>query len=101
MKKTIYLLIAVVMLLSVAGCSAPAQPAATAAPAPASAAPAATEAPAPKLTPVDLKIGVVMKSFDEFQNALIQGAKDEAMAQGVKEENIIVLAPKNESDVMG
>lgn len=102
MKKTLYLVIAVVMLLSiVAGCSAPAQTAATAAPAPASAAPAATEAPAPQLTTADLKIGVVMKSFDEFQNALIQGAKDEAMAQGVKEENIIVLAPKNESDVMG
>ena len=103
MKKTLYLLIAVVMLLSVAGCSAPAQTAATAAPAvtAAPAAPAATEAPAPQLTPADLKIGVVMKSFDEFQNALIQGAKDEAMAQGVKEQNIIVLAPKNESDVMG
>lgn len=49
----------------------------------------------------DLKIGVIMKSFDEFQTALINGAVDQAVAMGVKKENVITLAPKSESDVAG
>lgn len=49
--------------------------------------------------PEDIKIGIVMKSFDEFQNAVIAGAKDTAIEMGVKEENIIALAPEDESGV--
>lgn len=55
----------------------------------------------PSQSPSDLKIGVVMKSFDEFQTAVINGAIDQAVQMGVKKENIITLAPKSESDVMG
>jgi len=42
-----------------------------------------------------------MKSFDEFQNQVIEGATDQAVKLGVKKENIIALAPKNESDLYG
>jgi ribose transport system substrate-binding protein len=49
----------------------------------------------------DLKIGVIMKSYDEFQTALINGAVDQAVSMGVKKENVITLAPKSESDVAG
>jgi ribose transport system substrate-binding protein len=48
------------------------------------------------LTTADLKIGIIMKSFDEYQNNMISGATDEAVSEGVKKENIIALAPKNE-----
>jgi ribose transport system substrate-binding protein len=53
------------------------------------------------LKPSDVKIGVVMKSFDEFQTALIKGTVDQAVSMGVKKENVITLAPKSESDVIG
>jgi ribose transport system substrate-binding protein len=54
-----------------------------------------------RLKASNVKIGVVMKSFDEFQTALINGAVDQAVSMGVKKENVITLAPKNESDVVG
>ena len=37
----------------------------------------------------ELKIGIIMKSSDEFQNKVVEGAKDAAMEAGVKEENCI------------
>jgi ribose transport system substrate-binding protein len=52
-------------------------------------------------SPFDLKIGIVMKSFDEFQTSLINGAKDRAIEMGVEKNNIITLAPQTESDVVG
>jgi ribose transport system substrate-binding protein len=47
-----------------------------------------------------MKIGVVMKSFDEFQQAVMDGAKDKAAEYGIPEENVITLAPATETDVM-
>ena len=89
MKKFVSMLLLVVMLTALVGCGSGSDQAA---------APSEEEA---VLTTADLKIGVVMKSFDEFQSALIKGAVDQAISMGVKEENIITLAPKNESDVVG
>lgn len=48
----------------------------------------------------DLKIGVVMKSFDEFQQAAMDGAEETAIAAGVKAENITIVAPNSESEIM-
>ncbi|MDD2533292.1 MAG: sugar ABC transporter substrate-binding protein [Eubacteriales bacterium] len=101
MKKILSLTVVLTLLVALlAGCGATATtaPAATTAAAVAEATTAATEA---GLKVEDLKIGVVMKSFDEFQTALINGAVDQAVSMGVKKENIITLAPKNESDVVG
>ncbi len=100
MKKILSLALVLTLLVALlAGCSAAATtaPAATTAAAEATAA-AATEA---TLKVEDLKIGVVMKSFDEFQTGLINGAVDQAVAMGIKKENVITLAPKSESDVLG
>jgi len=47
-----------------------------------------------------LKVGVVMKSFDEFQQSVMNGAKDAAMELGIPESNITMVAPTNEADVM-
>ncbi|MGI6169919.1 MAG: sugar ABC transporter substrate-binding protein [Christensenellales bacterium] len=47
-----------------------------------------------------MKIGVVMKSFDEFQQAVMDGAKDMAAEYGIPEENVMTLAPATETDVM-
>ncbi|MGI5849870.1 MAG: sugar ABC transporter substrate-binding protein [Christensenellales bacterium] len=100
MKKIIGLIIVLALAIALVGCGQPAPasetPASEAPTTPASKAPVSEE---PELTTADLKIGIVMKSFDEFQNAVIAGAKEEAMAQGVKEENIMALAPKNESGI--
>jgi len=48
----------------------------------------------------DLKVGVVMKSYDEFQQLVMDGAKDMALELGIAEANITLVAPNNESDVM-
>ncbi|MGL6202656.1 MAG: sugar ABC transporter substrate-binding protein [Lachnospiraceae bacterium] len=48
----------------------------------------------------DLKVGVVMKSYDEFQQLVMDGAKEAALELGIAEENITQVAPNNESDVM-
>jgi ribose transport system substrate-binding protein len=53
-----------------------------------------------KLATADLKIAVIMKSFDEFQKQVIAGATDQAVKLGVKKGNVIALAPKNESGLM-
>lgn len=48
----------------------------------------------------DVKIGVIMKSSDEFQNAVVEGAKDTAIAAGVSESNFSNVASTSESDTM-
>lgn len=48
----------------------------------------------------DLKIGVVMKSFDEFQQAVMDGAKQGAADAGIPAENVTCVAPNNESEIM-
>lgn len=93
MKRILCLLAAVSLLLALGACSKSE---------PAQSPSENTEASAPEetgLTAADLKIGIVMKSFDEFQNQVIAGATDEAVALGVKEQNIIALAPQSESGV--
>ena len=47
-----------------------------------------------------LKVGIVMKSSDEFQNAVVEGATDAAKEAGISEANIKAVAPNNESDAM-
>ncbi|WP_462384739.1 sugar ABC transporter substrate-binding protein [Intestinibacillus massiliensis] len=47
-----------------------------------------------------LKIGVVMKSFDEFQQQVIDGAKQGAKDAGIPEANVTAVAPNNESEIM-
>ncbi|MGE4549619.1 MAG: sugar ABC transporter substrate-binding protein [Intestinibacillus sp.] len=47
-----------------------------------------------------LKIGVVMKSFDEFQQAVMDGAKQAAKDAGIPEANVTCVAPNNESEIM-
>jgi ribose transport system substrate-binding protein len=81
MKKLVCLLIAAFLAISTGGTAI------------------ASAADAPD--PADLKVGVVMKSFDEFQNAVIAGVIDEAVKYGAKKENVTALAPKNESDLEG
>lgn len=46
----------------------------------------------------DLKVGIIMKSSDEFQNAVVQGATDAAIEAGIPESNIKAVAPTSESD---
>ena len=46
----------------------------------------------------ELKIGIIMKSSDEFQNKVVEGAKDAAIEAGVKEENFKAVASTSESD---
>ncbi len=46
----------------------------------------------------DIKVGIIMKSSDEFQNAVVQGATDAAVEAGIPESNIKAVAPNNESD---
>ncbi|MBQ9016609.1 MAG: sugar ABC transporter substrate-binding protein, partial [Firmicutes bacterium] len=46
----------------------------------------------------DVKIGVIMKSSDEFQNAVVQGAKDAAAEAGIT--NFSNVASTSESDTM-
>lgn len=48
----------------------------------------------------DMKVGIVVKSPDEFMNQEIAGAKDAALEAGIKEENITVVTPSSESDAM-
>lgn len=48
----------------------------------------------------NLKIGVVMKSFDEFQQAVMNGAKSAAAEAGIPEANVTCVAPNNESEIM-
>lgn len=48
----------------------------------------------------NLKVGVVMKSFDEFQQSVMDGAKDAAIELGIPEKNITMVAPTNETEVM-
>lgn len=48
----------------------------------------------------DLKVGIVMKSSDEFQNAVVQGAKDAALEAGIAESNFKAVASTSESDAM-
>lgn len=48
----------------------------------------------------DLKVGVVMKSFDEFQQAVMDGAKQGAADAGIPAENVTCVAPNNESEIM-
>ena len=48
----------------------------------------------------DMKLGIVVKSPDEFMNQEIAGAKDAALKAGIKEENITVVTPSSESDAM-
>ena len=48
----------------------------------------------------ELKIGIVMKSSDEFQNAVVEGAKAAAVEAGVPEENFTAVASNSESDSM-
>ncbi len=46
----------------------------------------------------DLKVGIIMKSSDEFQNAVVQGATDAAIEAGISKSNIKAVAPTSESD---
>lgn len=48
----------------------------------------------------DLKVGIVMKSSDEFQNAVVRGATEAAVEAGVSESNIKAVASTSESDSM-
>lgn len=48
----------------------------------------------------DLKVGVVMKSFDEFQQAVMDGAKQGAADAGIPADNVTCVAPNNESEIM-
>ncbi len=48
----------------------------------------------------ELKVGVVMKSFDEFQQAVMDGATAAAVEAGIPEENVTCVAPNNESEIM-
>ena len=48
----------------------------------------------------ELKVGVVMKSFDEFQQAVMDGATAAAVEAGIPEENVTCVAPDNESEIM-
>lgn len=97
MKKIFCVLLITVMLFSLSACSNSSSE--NSAETPTSSNSESSAQTGTKLTPADLKIGIVMKSFDEFQNQVIAGATDEAIAQGVKKENIIALAPKSESGV--
>lgn len=47
-----------------------------------------------------LKVGIVMKSFDEFQQAVIDGAKAGAKEAGIPDANVTAVAPNNESEIM-
>jgi len=101
MKRIMALVMVVALAFALVACgtSSPAAPTTAATQAQATTAEATTAAPSLQVS--DLKIGVVMKSFDEFQSALIAGAVDTAVEMGVKKENVITLAPKGESDVLG
>ena len=48
----------------------------------------------------DVKVGVIMKSSDEFQNAVVQGAKDAAEEAGIPAGNFSNVASTSESDTM-
>lgn len=48
----------------------------------------------------ELKVGVVMKSFDEFQQAVMDGATAAVVEAGIPEENVTCVAPNNESEIM-
>lgn len=45
-----------------------------------------------------LQVGIVMKSSDEFQNSVVQGARDAAIEAGVPEDSIKNVASTSESD---
>lgn len=45
-----------------------------------------------------LKVGVVMKSSDEFQNKVVEGARDAALEAGISESNFSSVASTSESD---
>lgn len=47
-----------------------------------------------------LKVGVIMKSFDEFQQNVMNGAKNAAMELGIPKGNITMVAPNNETELM-
>ena len=48
----------------------------------------------------EIKVGVVMKSSDEFQNAVVEGAKDAFIEAGGTEANFKNVASTSESDAM-
>lgn len=94
-KRLLCLLMAVTMVLGFTACGDTTEPA----PAPAP----STDNTAPADDGVDvstLKVGVVMKSFDEFQQAVMDGAVDAAIELGIPKENVTTVAPNNESEIM-
>ncbi|MEA5048099.1 MAG: sugar ABC transporter substrate-binding protein [Eubacteriales bacterium] len=104
MKKLIALLAVLMMVISVvSGCAQPAAEEAAATTEATTAEATTEEATTEEATqkPVgELKIGIVMKSSDEFQNAVVQGAKDAAIEAGIPEANFSAVASTSESDAM-
>ncbi len=48
----------------------------------------------------DLKVSLVMKSFNEFMNSVVDGARDACADYGIPDKNVSDTAPTNESDTM-
>ncbi len=48
----------------------------------------------------DLKVSIIMKSSDEFQNSVVDGARDACADYGIPDKNVSNTAPTNESDTM-
>jgi ribose transport system substrate-binding protein len=82
-KKASSMVLAVVMLLAVVACSKKTDGSAD------------TEK-----DPAKLKVGVVMKSFDEFQQQVMDGAVDMAQELGIPRQNVTLVAPNNEAELL-
>ncbi len=53
-----------------------------------------------EIGPENIKIYVIMKSSDEFQNSVVDGARAAGLTAGIPARNIRNTAPTNESDTM-
>jgi len=106
-KKRICYVLALVLVFALSACGGGTTSSAPASQAAPSETPSAADSqtPAPEsssdgIDPSALKVGVIMKSFDEFQQAVMDGAKDAAVELGIPEANITMVAPNNETELM-
>ena len=85
MKRIVCFLLAALMVLALIGCGEK---------------PAPADDSSGTKDVSELKVGIVMKSSDEFQNAVVEGAKDACIAAGIPEANFSAVASTSESDSM-
>ena len=95
-KKLFALLLAGMMVLSLAACGGGSGGSSGGG----EAAGGADDAGSGGVDPSQLKVGIIMKSSDEFQNAVVEGAKAAAADLGIPAGNVRNVAATSESDAM-